>query len=113
MAFIVTAACVGCKDTHCVDVCPVDCFYEGANTLVIDPDECIDCGLCVPECPTAAIFDEADIPEDQIPFIELNAKLARHYENIVDIQEPMAEASPFTVEQAIEVLTKELADLEG
>ena len=112
MAFVVTSACVGCKDTHCVDICPVDCFYEGPHTLVIDPDECIDCALCVPECPTKAIFEECKVPEEEIPFIELNAKLAPHYENIVDIQEPLAEASPYTVEEAIKLLQDELATLE-
>jgi ferredoxin len=112
MAFVVGSACVGCKDTHCVDICPVDCFYEGPNTLVIDPDECIDCALCVPECPVKAIYDEVDVPEDQIAFIELNAKLAPHYENITDIQEPQAEASPYTVEEAIKLLQDELAELE-
>lgn len=112
MTFIVGSACVGCKDTHCVDVCPVDCFYEGPNTLVIDPDECIDCGLCEPECPTGAIFADTEIPEDQIPFLELNAKLAPHYENIYEVQEPMAHESPYTVQEAIELLQKELEELE-
>lgn len=112
MTFIVGSACVGCKDTHCVDVCPVDCFYEGPNTLVIDPDECIDCGLCEPECPTNAIFADTEVPEDQIAFVELNAKLVKHYENIVDVQEPMAEASPYTVEEAVKLLEDELKELE-
>lgn len=112
MTFIVGSACVGCKDTHCVDVCPVDCFYEGPNTLVIDPDECIDCGLCEPECPTGAIFADTDVPEAEIPFIELNAKLAHHYENITDVQEPMAEASPYSPEEAVQLLIAELKELE-
>ena len=72
MTFVVGSPCVGCKDTKCVTVCPVDCFHEGPNMLVINPDECIDCGLCEPECPVDAIRseDEAD------PFwLEKNAEL--------------------------------------
>ena len=68
MTFVVTSACVGCKDTECVTVCPVDCFYEGPNILVIDPDECIDCGLCEPACPVNAIFADSDVQESEITF---------------------------------------------
>jgi len=74
MAFIVTDSCIECKHTDCVEVCPVDCFYEGPNFLAINPDECIDCGLCEPECPVDAIYAEDELPPDQIPFIELNDK---------------------------------------
>ncbi len=73
MAYIVGDPCVKCKYTDCVAVCPVDCFYEGENTLVIHPDECIDCGACEPECPTNAIFEESALPEDQVAYIDLNA----------------------------------------
>ncbi len=73
MAYIVGDACIKCKYTDCVAVCPVDCFYEGENTLAIHPDECIHCGACEPECPTNAIYDEDDLPEPLKPFIELNA----------------------------------------
>ena len=76
MAFVVTEACIKCKYTDCVEVCPVDCFYEGPEFLVIHPDECIDCALCEPECPIDAILSEDELPEDQIDFIEINAKLA-------------------------------------
>jgi len=76
MTFVVTEACIRCRYTDCVDVCPVDCFHAGPNFLVIDPDECIDCAVCVPECPAEAIFAEADVPEDQRAFIALNAELA-------------------------------------
>ena len=65
MAYVVTESCIKCKYTDCVDVCPVDCFREGPNMLVIDPDECIDCTLCVPECPVEAIFAEDDVPDGQ------------------------------------------------
>ena len=66
MTYVVAEACIKCKYTDCVDVCPVDCFREGPNFLVIDPDECIDCTLCVAECPVEAIFAEDDLPADQI-----------------------------------------------
>ncbi len=79
MTFVVTENCIKCKYTDCVEVCPVDCFHEGPNFLVIDPDECIDCTLCEPECPAEAIFAEDDIPEGQEQFLELNAELAREW----------------------------------
>ncbi len=77
MTFVVTENCIRCKYTDCVDVCPVDCFHEGPNFLTIDPDECIDCAVCVPECPAEAIFAEEDVPGDQQAFIAINAELAR------------------------------------
>ena len=77
MTYVVTENCIQCKYTDCVDVCPVDCFVEGPNFLAIDPEECIDCTLCVAECPAEAIFAEDDVPEDQLDFIEINAKLAK------------------------------------
>ena len=82
MAHVVTEPCILCKYTDCVDVCPVDCFREGPNFLVIDPDECIDCAVCIPECPTNAIMAEEDVPEDQQEFIALNAELARVWPSI-------------------------------
>jgi ferredoxin len=77
MPFVVTESCIKCKYTDCVEVCPVDCFREGKNMLIIDPDECIDCALCEPECPVNAIMPEDDVPEDQKEFIELNARLSK------------------------------------
>jgi ferredoxin len=77
MTFVVTENCIKCKFTDCVDVCPVDCFHEGPNFLVIDPEECIDCTLCVAECPAEAIFAEDDLPEAQRQFIALNAELSK------------------------------------
>lgn len=77
MTYIVGENCIKCKYTDCVDVCPVDCFHEGPNFLVIDPDECIDCTLCEPECPAEAIFSEDNLPDDQNNFLELNAELAK------------------------------------
>jgi len=83
MTYVITESCIKCKYTDCVDVCPVDCFREGPNMLVIDPDECIDCTLCVAECPVEAIFAEDDVPEKQRPFIKINADLAKGWKPIV------------------------------
>ena len=77
MPFVVTESCIKCKYTDCVEVCPVDCFHEGPNFLVIDPDECIDCTLCEPECPVNAIYPEDDVPAGQEGFIALNAELSK------------------------------------
>lgn len=87
MTYVVTESCIKCKYTDCVDVCPVDCFREGPNMLVIDPDECIDCTLCVAECPVEAIFAEDDVPVEQREFIALNAELARKWKTIVEKKE--------------------------
>jgi ferredoxin len=76
MTHVVTESCIKCKYTDCVDVCPVDCFREGPNMLVIDPDECIDCAVCIPECPVNAIYAEEDVPADQMAFIKLNVELS-------------------------------------
>ena len=95
MAYVVTESCIKCKYTDCVEVCPVDCFYEGPEFLVIHPDECIDCGLCEPECPIEAIFPDDEIPDNQIEFIEINAKLADVYENITEAKEPLPDADNF------------------
>jgi len=79
MTYVVTENCIRCKYTDCVDVCPVDCFHGGPNFLVIDPEECIDCDVCVAECPAEAIFSEEDLPEEQKQFIEINARLAKQW----------------------------------
>lgn len=93
MAYVVTENCIKCKYTDCVEVCPVDCFREGPNFLVIDPEECIDCTLCVPECPVGAIFAEDDVPADQKPFIALNAELARAWPAIIEQKPAPADAA--------------------
>ena len=77
MPFVVTENCIKCKYTDCVEVCPVDCFHEGPNFLVIDPDECIDCTLCEPECPINAIYPEDDVPAGQEGYLALNAELSK------------------------------------
>ena len=85
MAFVVGENCIKCKHTDCVQVCPVDCFYEGPDMLVINPDECIDCALCEPECPAKAIFDESDLPADQTEFIEINVIYSKEWPNITEV----------------------------
>ena len=76
MTHVVTENCIKCKHTDCVEVCPVDCFHEGPNFLVIDPESCIDCTLCVDECPVGAIFPDGDVPAGQEGFLAINAELA-------------------------------------
>ena len=92
MTYVVTQSCIKCKYTDCVDVCPVDCFVEGPNFLAIDPEECIDCTLCVAECPVEAIYSEDEVPEDQIPYIELNAELCMEWPNIVEQKNPLPDS---------------------
>jgi ferredoxin len=92
MAYVVTESCIKCKYTDCVDVCPVDCFREGPNMLVIDPEECIDCTLCVPECPVEAIFAEDDVPPAQREWIPINAELSKAWKPIVERKPAPADA---------------------
>jgi ferredoxin len=89
MTYVVTDDCIRCKYTDCVDVCPVDCFYEGENMLVINPDECIDCGVCEPECPAEAIKPEA--PE-LVKWIEQNRKYSALWPNINESKEAPKDA---------------------
>jgi len=92
MAYVVTESCIKCKYTDCVDVCPVDCFREGPNMLVIDPDECIDCTLCVAECPVEAIYSEDDVPPSLRDFIALNAELSKTWKPIIERKEASADS---------------------
>jgi len=78
MTHLVTENCIKCKHTDCVDVCPVDCFYEGPNFLVINPDECIDCAVCIPECPVGAISAQSDIPDATVWF-DINMRLSKKW----------------------------------
>lgn len=91
MTHVVTDNCIKCKFTDCVEVCPVDCFYEGENMLVIHPDECIDCGVCVPECPAEAIFPDSD-PAAEPEWLRLNQQYADKWPNITRKKEPMPDA---------------------
>ena len=107
MTFVVTDNCIKCKYTDCVDVCPVDCFHEGPNFLVIDPDECIDCTLCEPECPANAIFAEDDVPDDQQEFIALNAELAKDWPVLAEKKDAPADADEWNgVEGKLQYLEK-------
>src|SRR5215203_1885885 len=90
MTFVVTDNCIRCKYMDCVEVCPVDCFYEGENMLVIHPDECIDCGVCVPECPAEAI--QADTDANLESWLELNAKHAPLWPNITKRKDSPSDA---------------------
>ncbi len=93
MTFVVTENCIRCKFTDCVEVCPVDCFHEGPNFLVINPEECIDCALCEPECPAEAIFSEDDLPEEQKQFLAVNAEKAQTWPVINAHKEPADDAN--------------------
>jgi len=92
MTHVVTDSCVRCRYTDCVAVCPVDCFRAGKEFLVIDPDECIDCAVCIPECPVNAIYAEDDLPNEMRHFVELNAKLARQWGAISNKERPLPDA---------------------
>jgi ferredoxin len=84
VAFVVTEPCVNCKYTDCVVVCPVDCFYEGETMLYIDPNDCLDCEACVPECPVEAIYHESAVPEPWRHYVALNAQGAQIYPRITE-----------------------------
>lgn len=92
MTYVVTENCIKCKHTDCVEVCPVDCFYEGENMLVINPDECIDCGVCEPECPVDAIEPESD---DNTKWLEINREYAEQWPNITEKKDALPEADEF------------------
>lgn len=93
MTFVVTDICIKCKYTDCVEVCPVDCFYEGENMLVINPDECIDCGVCEPECPIEAILPDTDDAAEK--WIELNREYSEKWPNITETKPALAEADEY------------------
>src|SRR4028118_642668 len=95
MAYVVTEPCIKCKHTDCVEVCPVNCFYEGANFLVIHPDEGLDCGACEPVCPTKAIFPESDLPAEYTEYKAINAQYAPQWPNLAEKKESLPEAEQF------------------
>lgn len=92
MTHVVLESCIKCKYTDCVDVCPVDCFREGPNFLVIDPDECIDCAVCIPECPVNAIVAEEDVPPEQLALIKLNIELTKLWPSITRTKPALPDA---------------------
>ena len=105
MTVVVTEKCIRCKYMDCVEVCPVDCFYEGPNFLAINPDECIDCALCIPECPIDAIVSEDDLSEKDQPFLELNKRLSEKWPNITVMKAAPSDAKEWeTVEDKLQYL---------
>ena len=107
MTWLVGEQCIKCKLGDCVEVCPVDCFHEGPNMLVIDPDECIDCALCEPECPVDAIFADDEIPEGQEKFLELNQELSQLWPVISEAPIPPDDADDWReVEDKLKYLEK-------
>lgn len=90
MTYVVMDNCIKCKYTDCVEVCPVDCFYEGENFLVINPDECIDCGVCEPECPAEAILPDTESNVEK--WIDINTKFSEVWPNITAKKDPMENA---------------------
>ena len=107
MTYVVIESCIKCKHTDCVEVCPVDCFHEGPNFLVIDPEECIDCSLCEPECPVDAIVAEDELPEDQQHFLELNTELSQIWPVITEQKPPPADAEEWAeVKQKLQYLER-------
>ncbi len=108
MTFVITENCIKCKYMDCVEVCPVDCFYEGPNFLVIHPDECIDCALCEPECPINAIVSEDDLAPSQQQFLAINEELAQVWPNITAKKEAPEDAKQWEgVEAKLQYLQKE------
>ncbi len=107
MTFVVTEKCIRCKYMDCVEVCPVDCFHEGPNMLVIDPDECIDCTLCEPECPVEAIMSEDEVPAGQEQFKQLNAELSKKWPVITEAGTPPKDAEQWEkVEEKLQHLER-------
>ncbi|PZP38855.1 MAG: hypothetical protein DI585_06100 [Pseudomonas fluorescens] len=100
MPFVVTGKCIKCRYTDCAEVCPVSCFYEGENMLVINPDECIDCGVCEPECPIEAIKSDEELTSGERHWADLNQRYSALWPNITESKGPMAGAEEFADESA-------------
>lgn len=92
MTFVVKDNCIKCKYTDCVQVCPVDCFYEGENFLAINPDECIDCGVCEPECPAEAIVSDVALDGETVDWVDINRKYSEMWPNITGLRDPLPDA---------------------
>lgn len=99
MTYIVNDACIKCKYTDCVAVCPVDCFYEGENFLAINPDECIDCGVCEPECPAGAILPDTQLQDQEVDWVELNRKYSEMWPVITKQKDPLPDADQYNPEK--------------
>ena len=97
MTYVVNDKCIKCKHTDCVEVCPVDCFYEGDNMLVINPDECIDCGVCVPECPVDAIIEDTEDIDNK--WYKLNEEYSNKWSNITKKKDPLPDAEKYKDEE--------------
>lgn len=97
MTYVVTEACINCKYTDCVEVCPVDCFYEGENMLIINPNECIDCGVCEPECPAEAILPDTEDGMER--WVAVAEKYADDWPNITEQKDPMPTADDSVSEE--------------
>ena len=93
MTYVVTEECIGCKHTNCIEVCPVDCFHEGQNFIAIDPDSCVDCGLCEIECPLSAIVSENELPQEKLHYLELNRELSAMWPRITQRKDALAGAA--------------------
>ena len=106
MTYVVTESCIKCKHMDCVEVCPVDCFYEGENFLVIHPDECIDCGVCEPECPVEAILPDTEPNVEE--WLKINEKFANIWPNITEVGEVPADAAEWRDKQGKKELLSEL-----
>ena len=109
MTHVVTEACIRCKYTDCVAVCPVECFHEGENFLAIDPAVCIDCGVCIPECPVEAIVEEKDLRPEQAEYLALNAELAAIWPLITQSHEPLLDADEWAERQGKRALLSQSA----
>ncbi len=107
MTYVVTENCIKCKYTDCVEVCPVDCFHEGPNFLVIDPEECIDCSLCEPECPADAIRADDDLADNEQHFLELNEELSQVWPVLTEKQPSLEDADEWDGKEGkLELLEK-------
>jgi ferredoxin len=102
MPFVVTGACIKCRYSDCVEVCPVSCFYQGENMLVINPDECIDCGVCEPECPIEAIKSDDELKPDERHWLEVNARYSALWPNLAKSIGPLPDAEHFAGQTATE-----------
>lgn len=110
MTFVVTEACIQCKYTDCVAVCPMDCFFEGPNFLAIHPDECIDCSICVAECPVGAIVSDHELPVEQHHFLEINRQLATNpaFKRLSAVKTPLPDHAHWaTVTDKLQYLQRE------